>query len=799
LSLTERFFAALGHFSVRFRWFVILGWLVVAVVASVSLPSLGSEVNNDNSQFLPNSAPSIQAEDLLTPLVGNINKQSPIVIVAALAQGERGAAKGSASVPSLVTVARLTPADLLAIDAQAAAARAVPHVTAAKVAGISVDGQAAQILVTANVGQADIAVQEQIVDHLLNNLSAANRSQASAGTGLQFHVAGTIATNVANQSSSNKTGNKVQDFSLLFIVVLLLFIFRSVLAPLITLAPAGMALVVSMRFIGGLGAHGLKISEITELLLIVLMLGAGTDYGLFLVFRTREEIRAGLPPRDAVAHALCRVGESITASAATVMFALVSLLLASFGLYHDLGIPLAVGVGVMLLGGLTLLPALLAVFGRAAFWPSRTVPLDVGPPGPGGTAQPGEKDGWWGRVAGRLVAHPRKTLGAGVAFFVALSLAGLGYYSSGFSGALNAPVGSDVAIGNALFARHFAQASANPAELVFQYDRSVWEDATPLRQATSSLLSSHLFTQLASPLDPNGTPLSPATLERLHRELGPPAGLVLPEPARLQAVAPAAEYDAYRSLVVLVSADGHTAQFEANLVAGAQDSTPALHATPVVRRAVAAAAVASGARADGVAGEASALYDVSSTSGHDMVEIIPVAILAIGLLLALVLRSAVAPLYLILSVGLSYLAALGLSTLLFIDIGGSGGITFILPFLMFIFLLALGEDYNILVMTRIREEARKAPLAEAVVRAVGRTGPTVTSAGMVLAGTFGVLAFEAGNGPGSSQIRDVGFGLAIGVLMDTFVVRTVLVPSTVALLGRWNWWPGHGASAPGAR
>jgi RND superfamily putative drug exporter len=156
----------------------------------------------------------------------------------------------------------------------------------------------------------------------------------------------------------------------------------------------------------------------------------------------------------------------------------------------------------------------------------------------------------------------------------------------------------------------------------------------------------------------------------------------------------------------------------------------------------------------------------------------------------------VAPLYLILSVGLSYLAALGLSTLLFIDIGGSGGITFILPFLMFIFLLALGEDYNILVMTRIREEARRRPLAQAVVRAIGRTGPTVTSAGMVLAGTFGVLAFEAGNGPGSSQIRDVGFGLAIGVLMDTFLVRTLLVPSTVALLGKWNWWPGQVLEAP---
>jgi RND superfamily putative drug exporter len=138
---------------------------------------------------------------------------------------------------------------------------------------------------------------------------------------------------------------------------------------------------------------------------------------------------------------------------------------------------------------------------------------------------------------------------------------------------------------------------------------------------------------------------------------------------------------------------------------------------------------------------------------------------------------------------LSYLAALGVSTLAFIDIGGEKGLTFILPFLMFIFLLALGEDYNILVMTRIREEAHRHSLREAVVEAIGRTGPTVTSAGIILAGSFAVIAVAGGGGPGGSQIRAIGFGLAIGILMDTFFVRTLLVPSTVSLLGRWNWWP----------
>jgi RND superfamily putative drug exporter len=251
---------------------------------------------------------------------------------------------------------------------------------------------------------------------------------------------------------------------------------------------------------------------------------------------------------------------------------------------------------------------------------------------------------------------------------------------------------------------------------------------------------------------------------------------------------PRAEYDAYRAAAQFVSADGRIVQFAAALRAGGQQSTQAMNATPAIRDTVASAAARSGAVDSGLAGEAAALYDVSTTANHDLLVIVPIAVLAIGLLLAFVLRSLMAPLYLIVSVVLSYLAALGVATIAFITIGGDSGISFILPFLMFVFLFALGEDYNILVMTRIREEARSLPLRDAVVRAVGRTGSTVTSAGLILGGTFIVLTV-ASSGPGASQVRAIGLGLAAGILMDTFLVRTLLVPATVILLGRWNWWP----------
>jgi putative drug exporter of the RND superfamily len=369
----------------------------------------------------------------------------------------------------------------------------------------------------------------------------------------------------------------------------------------------------------------------------------------------------------------------------------------------------------------------------------------------------------------------------------------LGYSSAGFGGNTTPPGGSDSAAGAAILTKHFPQSSANPTSLIFRFAQPVWADAAPLAKLTAELSTDHhLFTQVAGPLNPvGGVTLTAAQYQGLYGALGAP-GKLAPVPAAgalLGGRIPAQAYDLYRVTANFVSPDGRTVQFSTGLRAGDPGSTAAIDAVPAISAATTAMQKSVGATASGVAGEAPALRDISSISTSDLKHIIPIAIVAIGLLLALVLRSLVAPLYLIASVGVSYLAALGLSVLIFIKAGGSGGLVFFMPFLMFIFLLALGEDYNILVMTRIREEAHRLPLREAVARAIGVTGTTVTSAGLVLAGTFIVLTFAAGSGSGASQVRDIGLGLALGILMDTFLVRTLLVPSTVVLLGKWNWWP----------
>jgi RND superfamily putative drug exporter len=236
----------------------------------------------------------------------------------------------------------------------------------------------------------------------------------------------------------------------------------------------------------------------------------------------------------------------------------------------------------------------------------------------------------------------------------------------------------------------------------------------------------------------------------------------------------------------VVSPDRRTVQYRAVLRAGPVGSTPAANAVPQATAALAAVARATGASAYGVAGPDASLNDILSSSNASLALVVPAILVLILVLLGLMLRSLVAPWYLALTVGLSYLSSLGFAMIVFVHLGGSQGLVFILPLLMFVFSMALGEDYNVLVMSRISEEAHHAPtLSVALTRAIGITGTTVTAAGVILAGAFVVLGLAGG----SSQTEELGFSIAFSVLLDTFFVRTLLVPSIAMLLGRWNWWP----------
>jgi putative drug exporter of the RND superfamily len=733
--------AALARFDIRFRWLIVAAWIGGTVVASRALPSLSSVTQSNNAQFLPASAPSQRAAALAAPFQTS-NTAATAVIVASRS-GEP-----------------LTAADAAAIDNIEQTTAGLAGVLSVRDQGLSADGQARRALVVTvptngNSGNAD----------LVNSIRA---TFAAAPPGLSLHLTGPLAQATDAAATGSQTGTRIRLFSVLFVIVLLFLIYRALLAPLATLVPAVLSLLLAGPLIAEASRIGLPVSAATQTLLPVLLLGAGTDYGLFLVFRVREEIRRGATTTNALVAAMERVGLSVAFSATTVIAALCCLLVASFVLYQGLGPSLAVGVGVMLVAALTLLPALVAIFGRALFWPSHPTAGQL-------------TTGAWGRVAARVVGRPVPVLVAGVILFAALTAGLLGFATAGFTS--NPPSGSDSTAGTAALAAHFPVANSNPETLLLRFDQPIWDHAEVLSTAQAQLSSAPALRAVSGPLDPNGTSLSADDLVRLHSLLGPPGSLPAAAPANLSV--PLSAYQAYRATAQFIAPDARTVQFNGVAAAGPAGSQAAIDSIPALRTSLGLVAGAVGAQASGVLGLDAVSYDINHASTSDLIAVAPIVLLALAVLLAALLRSLIAPIYLIATVGLSYLAALGSATLVFVHFGGDQGLNFVIPILLFIFAMALGEDYNILLMTRLREEAHAHPLRDALVRAVGHTSGTITSAGLILAGTFAVLAI-AGN---SDQSRQLGFTIAFAVLLDTFFVRTLFVPSIAILLGRWNWWP----------
>ena len=395
--------------------------------------------------------------------------------------------------------------------------------------------------------------------------------------------------------------------------------------------------------------------------------------------------------------------------------------------------------------------------------------------------------GFWGGVAARFVRRPMVTAIAGVGIFVALAMGSLGTTTAGFGDEASGPAGSNSGVGQAVLARHFPSAGTiTSTEVVMRFPGSVFVNPTQLAQAQSSLQASSGFRSVIGPLDPNGPTgslLTAAQITTLHQQLGWPIN-----PSALAAVAPAVAQE-YGALASFISADARTVVFAVVPSVGPAGSPAASANIPALRADTTAAARGAGASDSGIFSLDAFAYDVENISQNDLIHIIPTVAIIIAILLAIVLRSGIASLFLVPSVVLSYLAALGLVGLVFVHLGGQSGVQFIMPFLMFVFLMALGSDYNVLVMTRIREESHGLPLREAVKTAIGVTGTTITTAGLVLGGTFAVLGVAAGGTPQAGEVQQVGFGIAAGILMDTFFVRTIMVPAAVVLVGRWTWWP----------
>ena len=501
-------FKAIARFSVRFRWPIIILWIALVPIVTASFPKITDVTKNSTQDFLPKNSPTARASDLEQAFQRKDTATNSVIV----------ASRGSGP---------LAAADNAALSRLADSVKKVKEVTEVRDLGASADGQAHEYFVGIS-GAAFGQGAFKIIDDVRATIHKTNLP-----SGVHAYLTGDLAAGVDQENANSAGRNRVEIYSVILILALLLFVFRSLLAPIVTLLPAGLALAIAQPVIAESTKAGVKVGFITQILLIVLLLGAGTDYGLFLVFRVREEMRSkGLSAKEAVVEALSHVGESITFSALTVIAAVLSLALATFGLYKGLGPALAIALVIMLLISLTFLPALLAILGRAVFWPSKT-------------AKRAAKFGLWGRLADRAIKKPVLVLALGVVIFGGLSLGLIGYKAAGF-GNQSAPAGSESAIGEKVIQRHYPAANDQPQLLIFRFKSSVWNNAQPIAKLQSKLQASPTFKAISGPLNANGFSLTADQLQQLHGS-GQPAELAESQ---------------------FISQDGKTVQFYGVLKAG---------------------------------------------------------------------------------------------------------------------------------------------------------------------------------------------------------------------------------------
>lgn len=544
------------------------------------------------------------------------------------------------------------------------------------------------------------------------------------------------------------------------VLLILLVVYRSPLLPLLVLGTSLFALSASILVVWWLARAGVvALNGQVQGILFILVIGAATDYSLLYVSRYREALRDHDTRWGATLAALRGSLEPILASGGTVIVGLLCLLLSDLNSNKALGPVSAIGVALSVLASLTLLPALLLVVGRASFWPVR--PMH-------GSPHPVESgSGLWARV-GRLIA--RRARPVWIVSTVLLLVAAAGVVQLRADGVPQSDLilsESEARDGQNALGDHFPGGSGSPAVVIGDE-----EAVDELADAVLAVDGVDSVTALAADSVTGSTPVGSAVTET--QENGAPADAAAGAPPAAGAVSP--EFPILPPAEPTV-VDGRVL-LQATL-SDAADSVAAETAVADLREAVRAV------DPDALVGGTTAIaVDTIASSIRDRNTIIPIVLGVILVILMLLLRSVLAPVILVLSVVVSFGAALGVAALVFNGILGFPGADPSVPLYGFVFLVALGIDYNIFLMTRVREESLLRGTRPGILRGLSVTGGVITSAGIVLAATFAALSVIP-----ILFLVQISFIVAFGVLLDTLIVRSLLVPALAYDIGPAIWWP----------
>jgi RND superfamily putative drug exporter len=682
---------------------------------------LSSVQKNDNAAYLPSSAESTK--------VDNQSQEFQSI----------------QSIPGFVIYQRpggLTEADRAAISAAPATFRTIPGVSANEVAEpvFASDGATASISVPLIGKQNGVSVDGKTLVKVEKNVLKAAR--AGAPPGLAVHSAGPGGLLVAFIDAFSGIDGTLLLAAGFVVIIILLIVYRSPFLWFFPLFSAVLALGAAALVIYQLAKHNiLTLNGQSQGILSVLVLGAGTDYALLLTSRYREELHNYESRVEAMTHAWKRASTAILASGTTVILGLLCLAFGELNSDKSLGPVCAIGIACTLAVMLTFLPLALTIVPRGVFWPR--VPRadhagDLATTGP------------WSRFAKTLGRHDRQAwigtvvvLGVFVVAVTTLKTGGLSNENS-FT---NHP---DAVVGQKIYNQHFALGSGAPAQIITSTDSvpeliAAVSQVPGVAQGAGSVCIAPDYAKIAAAHSSAGLTNGGGCV--------PPQFQVSPRNGRILINAN-----------LLYNYDSNKAYNTVQRIRAVVHAIPGAHAI--------------------VGGAAAVNYDTNQASRHDRNLVIPLVLLVILIVLALLLRALVAPILLVLTVVLSFFATLGVSALFFNHVFHFSNADPAFPLFAFVFLVALGVDYNIFLMTRVREESLTHGTRPGVLRGLAATGGVITSAGMVLAATFAVLGVLP-----LVFLAEVGFTVAFGVLLDTIIVRSILVPALSHDIGPKIWWP----------
>ncbi len=765
--------------SPRGKWIVIVAWVLLAGVLIPLAPALSDVTTNDSTNFLPDEAESTDVATLVEERFPA--DTTPAIIVFHNPDGLTDEQRGFAETLTEWAVSDDAPDN---IDAQG-------------IVSIFTVPQAAESLVSEDGSTMTMVIGidgDPNSDAFLDTVEAIREQADGAPEGVDVEVSGPAGLTLDLISVFSQIDTFLTLVTAGLVLVLLILIYRSPVIAFVPLLAVGWVFMI-ISAVAALGADRLDVIVTGQAqgIMTVLLFGAGTDYTLFISARYREELRRTEDKHEAMRAAMRGVGGAITSAAGTVLVATLILIFATLRSTASLGPILSLAIALMFVASITLVPALITVLGRWAFWPSRPQYE-----GAGKAVAEGASEGLWGRIASAVTRRPVAFLTSSVVIFGVMSL-GLFQYQVTYDSITSLPAGTESREGFEHLRDAFPAGESAPIEVYVVLDdgASVYDNIAAIDAMTRKLAEYDgvaFVESVSAPLGtqaPIGADQVTASVEQVPEQIrqaidegsgGRPDGAE-GDPELAEAIG------VYASTRNYVSRDNGVALFNVVL----EDSPYALSQIEAIdefRQYARSSAEASGLGGDVlVGGETATNYDTKQATDRDTLLIIPLVLVTIGIILGLLLRSVIAPIYLLFTIVIGYTATLGISVLLFKYVFDYDGVGSLIPLYLFVFSAALGIDYSIFLMTRIREETEDRPLTEGVRVALSRTGGVITSAGIILAGTFSALMIL--------PLRDLfqlGLAVAIGVLLDTFVTRTIMVPGIVLLLKRWNWWPSKRAN-----